>query len=79
MVSLLDEVLQDLILKLGHQGFVYLKIYEAMAKICFKAIGYLQEILGLSKLVLLDLQYLLQKFISILILMRRGPGCGRLR
>jgi len=54
LITGLDKVFEDLVLELSNKVVMNLKIDEAMAKICLKAVSYLKEILRFSKLLSLN-------------------------
>jgi hypothetical protein len=56
LVGLLNEVFEDLVLKLRHQGLVNLEVNESVAEVSLEAIGHLNEVGGFRELLLLDFE-----------------------
>jgi hypothetical protein len=46
LVGLLNEVFENLVFKLGHQGLVNLKVDESMAEVSLETICHLDEVSG---------------------------------
>ncbi len=54
LIGLLDEVFEDLIFKLGHQRLIDFEVDKTVAEVSLEAICHLDEIRGLSQLLLLN-------------------------
>jgi hypothetical protein len=63
LVGLLNEVFEDLVLELRHQGLVNLEVNESVAEVSLEAIGHLNEVSGFRELLLLDFEDSLQEVI----------------
>ena len=63
LVGLLNEVFEDLVLELRHQGLVDLEVNESVAEVSLEAIGHLNEVSGFRELLLLDFEDTLQEVI----------------
>ena len=63
LVGLLNEVFEDLVLELRHQGLVNLEVNESVAEVSLETIGHLDEVSGFRELLLLDFEDTLQEVI----------------